>query len=182
MTAVFLIAGGPAVGKSSTAAALARRFPRAVHVDVDRLREMVVSGMALPSLEWPAELVEQISLARRVAVAMALDYRAAGFTVVIDDFWDRNDLREYQGLAADPDTRRVLLLPDQAQAHQRNLQRAGDSPGRQYIDAGITDTYQHLSHRVAGLADSGWLVLDTSDLDVDSVVDAILAGSAGSEP
>ena len=58
MAALFLIVGGPAVGKSSTATALARRFPRAVHVEVDKLREMVVSGLALPSLEWPAGLVE----------------------------------------------------------------------------------------------------------------------------
>ena len=113
---------------------------------------------------------------------MALAYREAGFTVVIDDFWDRNDLQEYQGLAKVPDTRLVLLLPEQSQAHERNLLRAGDSPGRVYIDAGITDTYQHLSQRVEGLAQSGWLVLDTSDLDVESVVDAILAGMTSTGP
>lgn len=176
MAQIFLLVGGPAVGKTTTAAALARRFPRAVHIEVDRLRHMVTSGLALPSLQWPAELVEQISLARGVAVAMAQDYRAAGFTVVIDDFWDRMGLVEYQGLAAAPETYRVLLLPAQAQAHHRSFLRAGDSPARTYIDTGIQDTYQHLLPRVPALAQSGWLVLDTSDLDVDSAVAAILAG------
>ena len=44
----LLLTGGPAVGKSSTAGLLARSRPRAAVIDVDDVRQLVVSGGAAP--------------------------------------------------------------------------------------------------------------------------------------
>ena len=41
---IFLITGGPGVGKSATAATLMRRFRFGFHIPVDDLREWVVLG------------------------------------------------------------------------------------------------------------------------------------------
>ena len=46
---VFVIVGPPAVGKSTTSKALAARFPKSLHIPVDDVRTMVVSGLVLPS-------------------------------------------------------------------------------------------------------------------------------------
>ena len=52
MSPIFLISGTPASGKSSVSLALMRRFARGVHLAVDDLREMVISGIAHPVPEW----------------------------------------------------------------------------------------------------------------------------------
>lgn len=176
MTPIFLLAGGPAVGKSTTAGALAARFPKSVHIAVDAVRDMVVSGHALPGADWSQDLVEQLVLARECAVNMALAYHRAGFAVVIDDFWDPNSgLAEYAPLAGHPKTHRILLYPSRDAARARNRQRSGPGAAHDYIDDGIRLVYEHL-HAVAGdLAAQDWWVLDTTELGVEEVVSSILA-------
>ena len=96
---------------------------------MDDLRSMVVAGVVHPGAVWTDELVEQLHLARQSAVVMALRYQAAGFAVVIDDFYDPNSrLREYDDLAR-AGMVRVLLYPAAQKAHAQNLQRAGPGPG-----------------------------------------------------
>ncbi|MBE2233692.1 MAG: hypothetical protein IAE85_09370 [Anaerolinea sp.] len=75
MTPIFLVVGSPAVGKSTTAAALARRFAKSIHIPVDALRDMVAAGQALPGPQWGDELIEQLAASRASAVFMALTYR-----------------------------------------------------------------------------------------------------------
>jgi hypothetical protein len=100
MNSVFLLVGAPAVGKRPAAHALALRLPRSVHIPVDTLRDMVVSGIVHPDDDWDAALIEQLKIARKTATQMAIDYSRAGFDVVIDDFWDPNSrLAEYEGLS-----------------------------------------------------------------------------------
>ena len=138
MTPIFLIVGGPAVGKSTTSRALAACFPKSIHIPVDDLRMMVVSGLAQPGAAWTLELVEQLLAARQSVTHMALTYRQAGFVVVIDDFWDPDSqLSEYAPLFSHPDVHKVLLFPDQQAAHQRNLDRAGPGATQHYLDQGI---------------------------------------------
>ncbi len=175
MIPIYFIIGPPAVGKSTTSRALAARFTRSVHIPVDDLRNMVIGGLALPAAEWGAELARQVALARHTAVGMALTYREAGFTVVIDDFLDPHHLAEYRTLFEQPDIWRVLLWPEQAEAHRRNLARSGDSPARAYIDEGIVTVYRELAEVVGMLRSEGWLILDTSALSIDEAVASILA-------
>ncbi len=180
MMPIFLLAGGPAVGKSTTAAALAARFPKSIHIPVDAVRDMVVSGQALPGADWSQELVEQLVVARECAVTMALAYHRAGFAVVIDDFWDPNSgLAEYTPLFSHPQACRVLLYPSRDAARDRNRQRSGPGVAADYIDDGIRLVYEHLDAVVGNLAAQGWWVLDTSELGLEDVVQEILmrAGS-----
>jgi predicted kinase len=177
MTPIYFIIGPPAVGKSTTSRALAARFTRSIHIPVDDLRNMVVAGLALPAAEWGDELTRQVTLARNAAIAMALAYREAGFAVVIDDFWDPNRLAEYRTLFDRPGVWPVLLWPERAEAHRRNLARSGDSPARAYIDEGIRTVYRELAEVVDALRSNGWLVLDTSALSIEEAVASILAAT-----
>lgn len=172
---IFLIVGGPAVGKSSTSQCLAARYPSSVHIPVDDVRSMVVSGLVHPAVNWTPELVRQLSLARESTVLIARVYNMAGFVVVIDDFWDANSkLEEYQELYYYAYTHKVILYPSQDTAHERNLKRADSADTQQYLDEGIRQTYQSLKDAIPELEADGWLVLDTTDLSVEETVDRIL--------
>jgi hypothetical protein len=177
---IFLIVGAPAVGKSTTSRALAARFDRSIHIPVDDLRGMVVSGLVLPNPVWNEPLVEQVGLARRAAIGSALRYADAGFTVVLDDFWDPPGLVEYDEVPQGTTFHRVLLRPGRDEALRRNYGRHGEDPVRGYLDDGIHLVYDLLETEDARerLATGGWLVLDTTHLTVDSAVDRILDHAA----
>ena len=55
---------------------------------------------------------------------------------MIDDFVDPLQLQEYRAFAGLPYVHRVILCPDPAEAHRRNLARSGMSEYRDYIDGG----------------------------------------------
>lgn len=174
MTPIFFLSGAPAVGKSTTARALAARFPKSIHISVDDIRTMVVSGLVLPG-EWVPSLVEQLRLARQSASWMAKIYRAAGFTVVIDDFWDPSSrLEEYSELFQEPDVHKILLYPSQQAAEARSLKRAGPGESDEYIASGIRVVYEHLGTEIANLARQGWQVLDTSGQTIEETVEGLL--------
>jgi len=175
MNPIYMIVGPPAVGKSTTSRALASHFPKSIHIPVDDIRMMVVSGLMLPSAVWSDELAQQISLARASVTQMALIYQKAGFTVVIDDFWDANHATDYQTLLHDGQSiHKIVLYPTQAEAHQRNLIRSGDSPARPYIDEGIRIVYQQLAPALPQLVQAGWLVVDTTNMSIDEAVKHII--------
>ena len=173
---IFLVVGAPAVGKSTTSRAVAARFQRSVHIPVDDLRDMVVSGLVLPNPTWSQPLVEQVGLARRSAIASAVRYADAGFAVVIDDFWDPLGLVEYDEVPAGRPFHRVLLRPEREEALRRNFGRHGDDPMRAYLDDGVQHVYDLLEAPLAQarLGQGDWLVLDTTQLPVDAAVDRIL--------
>jgi predicted kinase len=79
----LLLTGPPAVGKSMTANALAKSRPRAAFIDVDDIRQLVVSGHAAP---WDGE---EGQLQQRVAVENACDLtrrlHSVGIDVVLAD-------------------------------------------------------------------------------------------------
>lgn len=182
MQPLFLLIGPPAVGKSSTSKALAAKYGKSIHIPVDDIRNMVVSGLALPGVDWSPELVQQITLARESVIQIACLYQKAGYAVVIDDFFDPNQLHEYRTLLSDPRIHKFVLFPKQEAAHTRNFQRAGDDPGRDYIDQGIRTVYQQLNLTVENLREEGWIVLDTTDLSIEETVRDILQHSEGHSP
>ena len=171
---IFIIIGPPAVGKSTTSRAIAAHFPKSIHIPVDNFRDMVVSGLVLPGAVWSDELAQQISLARSTVVHMALSYQAAGFVVVIDDFWDADLPLDYKALFNQPNLQKIILRPLQEEAHQRNLNRSGDSPARAYIDGGIRSVYEQLNSALPQLQRDGYLIIDTTQLGVEATVAMIL--------
>lgn len=170
MQPIFIVAGPPAAGKSTISRALASKFNPSIHIAVDDIRDMVVSGLVLPGPEWSAELVRQIRLARESGISMALHYQKAGFAVVIDDFFDQNHMMEYQGLLNLPDVYKILLYPDQEIANERNIKRSDSESTSAYIAAGIRAVYQQLNASIAQLRQEGWFIVDTSDLSVEDTV------------
>jgi chloramphenicol 3-O-phosphotransferase len=174
VTQILFIIGAPAVGKTSTARAVAARFPRSIHIPVDDIRDMVVSGLVYPGA-WIPSLVEQLRLARQSVIQIARIYRSAGFTVVVDDFWDPNSqLEEYHELFSEPDVHNILLYPSQLTAEARLVQRSGSLYGNEYIAHGIQAVYEHLNNNVHNLIEQGWLVLDTTDQTVDETANLIM--------
>ncbi|MBK8046693.1 MAG: AAA family ATPase [Anaerolineales bacterium] len=171
MQPIYLFAGSPASGKTTASRALAAKFSKSIAINVDDLREMVVSGIERPGPEWSPAFVEQLQLVRKSVTDMAKTYNAAGFAVVIDDFWDPNSrLREYADLFALENMQRVLFYPDRQLVHARNLLRSGPGPLRDYLDEGIRLVYSNLETCLNALKQDGWLVLDTTNDTVDDTV------------
>lgn len=77
----LVLTGGPAVGKTTTARALAEALPRAAFIDVDDLRQLVVAGHEA----WGVEGDAQRDLGAVNACALAQRLGAEGFDVAIAD-------------------------------------------------------------------------------------------------
>jgi hypothetical protein len=93
----LVLTGGPAVGKSTCGRALAAARCAAAFVDVDDVRQLVVSGAAAP---WQgAAGRSQLALGARNASALARNLTAAGFDCVLAD----------------------VLIPETAEVYRREL-------------------------------------------------------------
>ncbi|RZU20027.1 hypothetical protein EV645_2247 [Kribbella rubisoli] len=79
----LILTGGPAVGKSVTARALAEGRPRCAFIDVDDVRQLVVTGAAAP---WKGrEGRQQQRLGVTNACSLARNFLATGVEVVVAD-------------------------------------------------------------------------------------------------
>jgi chloramphenicol 3-O-phosphotransferase len=171
---IFIISGTPGAGKSAVAVALLRRFDYGLHLPVDDLREMVVSGVAHPVPEWTDETARQFRLARRSAAATAGLYAAEGFAVAIDDVLEP---AEAHALLVEPlaafAVRKVFLRPSLEATLRRSATRTN-----KHFDADIlTDVIGRLyqSADLDAFAAHGWQIVDSTALTIEETVDAILA-------
>lgn len=178
---IFIVTGAPGAGKSSVAAALMRRFPRGLHLPVDDLREMVVSGIAHPVPEWTDETGRQFALARRAAARVARIYAEAGFAVAIDDVIGPAEARSLlvEPLADYP-VRKILLRPSVAIALERNAARLNKQFDTAVLEGAIR--FAHESADLAEFAAHDWRIVDSTELTLDETVDIILAEDATSAP
>jgi adenylylsulfate kinase-like enzyme len=111
----LLLTGGPAVGKTTTARALADAVFRTAYLDVDHLRHLVRNGHAAP---WDGEdgAAQQL-LGVRNAAGLARNFLASGFNVVVTDVVTSATLAVYRELLADVVV--VHLLVSLAEARRR---------------------------------------------------------------
>jgi adenylylsulfate kinase-like enzyme len=168
---VWLITGAPGAGKSTVGTALCRRFPLAVHIPVDDIRDWVRSGFASP-VEWTAETDRQFALARRGAARVAADYADAAFVAVLDDVVTESDLAQYTDHLGRAPLRKVLLNPTLETILARNA-----APRGKDFDASILEATCRRLHPLLAEANTrghGWIVIDSTTLDVEQTVDAIL--------
>ena len=164
---VIVISGLPGSGKTTTAAALARRFDRGAHVEADALHSMILSGAVGPTgLEKPtpgAPADQQLRLRLENACLLARSFVENGFTAVVDDIVINERLDQARGWLHGVDTRFVMLSPPFEFVRQRWV--AMDSP---FADAWDWLEAERMSTDPVGL----WL--DTSAMSVDEVCDEIL--------
>lgn len=119
MLPVLVLTGGPAVGKSSTAGLLARSRPRAAVIDVDDIRQLVVSGAVAP---WQGEEGRrQQRLGVQNACQLARRFLDSAIDVVIADVVSPDTLLLYRRLL--PDAVVVHLQVSLAEARRRAATR-----------------------------------------------------------
>lgn len=169
---LWLISGVPGSGKTTVAAALAKRYPKSAHLPMDDLRQLVVSGLASP-LNWTEDTAQQFAIARRNAARLAADYGAAGFTVVIDDVIHEQDLGQLLPHLGALVPRKILLSPSIFVVHRRNAQRTNKTFDTKILEPVATRMHGELIAKCPPSA--GWFVLDTSTISVEDTVDRILA-------
>ena len=82
---ITLLFGGPArAGKSTLARAWCETRPRAVHIELDSIRALIVAGFADPQSLGP-EQADQYAVSVSACAELARVFAGAGYDVAIDD-------------------------------------------------------------------------------------------------
>ncbi|MER5280590.1 AAA family ATPase [Streptomyces sp. NPDC002809] len=166
-SAVVLITGVMASGKSTVAELLCGRLPRAAHVRGDAFRRMVVSGREELLPEETAQARAQLELRYRLSALVADAYASDGWTAVVQDIILGEDLRRYvEGVRTRP-LYVVVLAPSTAAVRSREAGRPKTGYGVWTV--GALDRSLRVDTPDIGL----WL--DSSEQTADETVSAVLA-------
>ncbi len=163
---IYVVAGLPGVGKSTTSRALAERFDRGAHVEADALQAMAVRGAVLPDPDGIGpEARRHLDLRLRQACRVAAAFADDGFVAVVDDLVIGPSVDVVRAELAGRELRFVMLCP--AFEHVRARWLAMGSP---FADrwAWIDRIIRHDTERLG-------LWLDTAALSPAETVDRILA-------
>ncbi|MFE0646938.1 AAA family ATPase [Streptomyces sp. NPDC058877] len=164
----LLLAGIPGSGKSTVAAALAARFVRAAHIEVDRLQELIVRGGHWPTPEGDPEADRQILLRARGGCLLADSFAAAGFLPVLDDVVvRRSHLDFYRAQVTAVPLHVVVLAPGPDTAWERNNARHKK----------LTTNWAFLDEAMRAELSAEGVWIDSADQTVEETVDAVLAAT-----
>ncbi|MEW2403309.1 AAA family ATPase [Streptomyces sp. NPDC046862] len=165
-SAVVLITGVMASGKSTVAELLARRLPRAAHVRGDVFRRMVVSGREELLPEETAEARAQLEMRHRLSALTADEFARQGWTAVVQDIVLGKDLSRYVAMVRTRPLYVVVLAPSAAAVRTREADRAKTGYGVWTVDA-LDHTLREETPRIG-------LWLDTAEQTAEETVSAIL--------
>ncbi|GAA3489214.1 AAA family ATPase [Streptomyces cremeus] len=167
-SAVVLVTGAMAAGKSTVAQALAERLPRAAHVRGDVFRRMVVTGRVEMTPDAGQEALAQLRLRYRLSAGTADAYAAAGYTAVVQDVVLGEELERYVGLVRTRPLYVVVLAPDADALAAREEGRAKTGYGEGWTPALMDRGMRETTPRIG-------LWLNSSGLTPEGTVDEILA-------
>jgi chloramphenicol 3-O-phosphotransferase len=122
--AVVVLFGGPAgAGKSTLARLWCGTRPRAAHLELDAVRELIVHGLADPQ-EAGREQAEQYVTAVAATCALARAFAGRGYDVAVDDVLEPEPYeREWRPRLEGLDVRLVIVLPELAATLDRGAGR-----------------------------------------------------------
>ncbi len=169
-----LIVGAQGAGKSSVGRALAERLERAAFIEGDVLWKMVVAGRRDMSADPDPEAERQLALRYRHGAILCESFVEAGFSAVhVDNMYGPTVERHVRSLRCPRSL--IVLRPSVEAIERRERGRAGNAYAS-WIPAGgsIRDAITRFDAWVAETPPIG-LWIDSSELDVEQTVDAIVA-------
>ncbi|OLF06487.1 shikimate kinase [Actinophytocola xinjiangensis] len=169
MSAVIVVSGPPGAGKSTTARALARTFPRGVHLHTDDFWHNIVSGAIPPYLP---ESNDQNQTVLGVIAVAAFRYAEGGYTVVVDGVVGPWMLGHFR---TGPPVHYLVLRPDRQETLRRAQARTGSDA---LVDEGPVLS---LWDQFADLGDLERHVIDTSRHSPADTLRAVADAVAGGD-
>ncbi|KQR99568.1 shikimate kinase [Williamsia sp. Leaf354] len=166
---LIILTGPPGAGKTTTAAQVARGFPRAVHLHTDDFWHAIVSG-ATPPYEPASERQNHTVLEAIAAAAFA--YADGGFATVVDGIvgpWMLDHFRSRMSQYPGVPVRYIVLRPRRAVALARAQARSGAA------DLTTAGPIASMWDQFADLGALECVVLDTSDDTLDETVARVIS-------
>lgn len=169
---VLLLTGPAGAGKSAAARAWASMQPGYVaHIELDNVRDQIVTRFADPRDGWNAEADRQYAIARQNCADMARRYIGEGILCVVDDaifpLWDRVNYEGWRQALGDVPHVLIALMPSFAAVEVRNAQRSGNrllAPDMLHTIYSMMEPWRDQSEVP---------VLDTSTLTIEGTAQAI---------
>ena len=124
----LVLFGGPAgAGKSTLAAAWCASRVHGVHVQLDYVRSLIVSGLAEPQDTTSPLQHRQYEISVRASCALALSFLADGYDVALDDVLEPDAVaRLWQPFLAGIDYTMVIVIPTLDETLRRSAARQKD--------------------------------------------------------
>ena len=166
MAQILILTGPPAAGKSSVATALADRYDRVAHIPVDGLRHFITpTGYRAPGKPG---FERQQALAIRNACALARNFMAEHFAVIIDDIvpgHEQLDLYLEELKESGAPIHYVRLLPSHDVCRERNQARHADRVPAERLDL--------LYGEFEAAKDMPGSVIDSSSMSIEATADRL---------
>jgi adenylylsulfate kinase-like enzyme len=170
MSAVWLVTGAQASGKSTVSDLLARRFDRGVHVRGGQFYRWALNGWVHVGDDDEREARRLLDLRYRLSSHVASEYAAAGFTTIVQDNIYGVDVERWLGRVKGP-KHLVVLRPRVEVVEHRDAERQR-TLGKVAYRGGFTPAIN--DQHVGGTRVDLGLWVDNSDQTPEETVDEII--------